>query len=202
MTAPCSRYWKRIQSSSASACVEPTCAASCPASDGYVPSRPCRWRLIARSSRWRASHISRYIETNWSSARSGTEASSSTAPSASSICTRSSAVRPRAVRSSLTVSTGTETATITLLFGPIADEYPTGHNRFVVPHLSVCMGNTPTQQPFEGDSSDADESTAGASLWTNVVGAVHSFAAGVRRRLSVFSGLDFGRAFRLDEESF
>jgi len=64
------------------------------------------------------------------------------------------------------------------------------------------MGNTPTQQPFEGDSSDADESTAGASLWTNVVGAAHSFVAGVRRRLSVFSGLDFGRAFRLDEESF
>ena len=63
------------------------------------------------------------------------------------------------------------------------------------------MGNTPTQQPFEGDSSDGDESTAGASLWTRVTGAVHSFVAGVRRRLSVFSDLDFGRAFRVDDGS-
>lgn len=64
------------------------------------------------------------------------------------------------------------------------------------------MGNTPTQQPFEGDSSDADESTAGASLRTKVADAVHSLVDGVRRHLSVFSGLDIGRAFRIEDESF
>ncbi|MFB6179528.1 MAG: hypothetical protein ABEI77_07390 [Halorientalis sp.] len=64
------------------------------------------------------------------------------------------------------------------------------------------MGNTPTQQPFEGDSSDADEPIAGASLRRSVVRAVHSFVDGVRRRLSVFSGLDFGRAFRIEDDSF
>jgi len=64
------------------------------------------------------------------------------------------------------------------------------------------MGNTPTQQPFEGDSSEADESPAGASLGRRVASAVHSFVDGVRRRLSVFSGLDFGRDRRVEDDSF
>jgi hypothetical protein len=63
------------------------------------------------------------------------------------------------------------------------------------------MGNTPTQQPFEGDSPDVDEPTAGASFTRRVADAVHSVVDGIRRRLSVFSGLDFGRAFRIEDES-
>lgn len=64
------------------------------------------------------------------------------------------------------------------------------------------MGNTPTQQPFEGDSSDADESTAGASFRSRVAGAIHSVVDGIRHRVSVFSGLDIGQAFRIEDESF
>ncbi len=61
------------------------------------------------------------------------------------------------------------------------------------------MGNTPTQQPFEGDSSDADESGAGASVRETVVGFVRSTLDSVRRRLSVFQSLNLASAFVVEE---
>lgn len=60
------------------------------------------------------------------------------------------------------------------------------------------MGNTPSQRPVSGGSSPTDEPTASASLLGKVTGAVRSFLGGVRTRLSVFSALDLGSAFRLD----
>lgn len=63
------------------------------------------------------------------------------------------------------------------------------------------MGNTPTQQPFEGDSSDADESSAGASLRDRVASAIHSFVAGMCRRLALFTEVDSRESSRV-EDSF
>ncbi|RXK49162.1 hypothetical protein [Halorientalis pallida] len=61
------------------------------------------------------------------------------------------------------------------------------------------MGNTPTQQPFEGDSPDADEPGAGASVREAVVGFVRSTLGSVRRRLSVFPSLNLASAFVVEE---
>jgi hypothetical protein len=61
------------------------------------------------------------------------------------------------------------------------------------------MGNTPTQQPFEGDSPDADESGASASVRETVVGFVRSTLDSVRRRLSVFQSLNLASAFVVEE---
>jgi hypothetical protein len=63
------------------------------------------------------------------------------------------------------------------------------------------MGNTPTQQPFEGDSPDADESGAGTSVREAVVGFVRSTLDGARRRLSVFPSLNLGSAFAIDDRN-
>jgi hypothetical protein len=64
------------------------------------------------------------------------------------------------------------------------------------------MGNTPTHRSYEGDASDGETASSATSLRSRVAGAVRAVAAGVRRRLSVFSGLDFGRAFHIEKESF
>ena len=63
----------------------------------------------------------------------------------------------------------------------------------------MCLGNTPTQQPFEGDAPDVDESGPGTSLREAVVGLVRSALDSARRRLSVFPTLDLGTAFVADE---
>jgi len=64
------------------------------------------------------------------------------------------------------------------------------------------MGNTPTHQSHEGDTSDGDDTSPPRSLRARVAAVARSFVDGVRRRLSVFSGLDFGQAFRIEEETF
>ncbi|AQL41321.1 hypothetical protein BV210_00700 [Halorientalis sp. IM1011] len=61
------------------------------------------------------------------------------------------------------------------------------------------MGNTPTQQPYEGDSPEGDGSGAGTSVREAVVGFVRSTLDGLRRRLSVFPSLNFGSAFVVDD---
>ncbi|SEP22872.1 hypothetical protein SAMN05216388_10494 [Halorientalis persicus] len=62
------------------------------------------------------------------------------------------------------------------------------------------MGNTPTQQPFEGDSPGADESGAGASVRETVVGFVRATLDSVRRRVSVFPSLNLASAFVVDDD--
>ena len=62
------------------------------------------------------------------------------------------------------------------------------------------MGNTPTQQPFEGDSPGADESGAGASVRETVVGFVRATLDSVRRRISVFPSLNLASAFVVDDD--
>ncbi|WP_336003113.1 hypothetical protein [Halorientalis halophila] len=61
------------------------------------------------------------------------------------------------------------------------------------------MGNTPTQQPYEGDSPSGEDSPAGASLRETVVGYVRGALAGLRRRVSVFPSLELGSAFSVSE---
>ncbi|WP_424019069.1 hypothetical protein ACOZ4N_06250 [Halorientalis pallida] len=61
------------------------------------------------------------------------------------------------------------------------------------------MGNTPTQQPYEGDSPGADESDAGGSVREAVVGFVRSTLGRVRRRISVFPTLNLASAFVVDD---
>jgi hypothetical protein len=62
------------------------------------------------------------------------------------------------------------------------------------------MGNSPTQKPFEDDSSKPGAEAAGTSLSERVVSAVRSVATTVRSKCSVFSNLDFAGAFRVVEE--
>ncbi|MFB6164822.1 MAG: hypothetical protein ABEJ31_06650 [Haloarculaceae archaeon] len=62
------------------------------------------------------------------------------------------------------------------------------------------MGNTPTQEPVSNGSSTAGDAAASRSLLGSLRGAVGSVVGGVRARLSVFSTLEFGPAFRLDGE--
>jgi hypothetical protein len=46
------------------------------------------------------------------------------------------------------------------------------------------MGNTPSQQPFESDAPEGSGSVPDASLSARVAGAVRSFVAAVRRRVT------------------
>ncbi|SDE79265.1 hypothetical protein [Halorientalis regularis] len=61
------------------------------------------------------------------------------------------------------------------------------------------MGNTPTQQPYEGDAPGADESGAGGSVREAMVGFVRSTLESVRRRISVFPSLNLASAFAVDD---
>jgi hypothetical protein len=57
------------------------------------------------------------------------------------------------------------------------------------------MGNTPAQEPREGESAGGRDSAGGGSLFARLGGLARRVAAGFRARVSVFSDLDLGAAF-------
>lgn len=62
------------------------------------------------------------------------------------------------------------------------------------------MGNTPTQEPVDGEPAGGGEPAAGTSLSERLGGLARRVAGGIRARLSVFSDLDLGAAFGVVDE--
>lgn len=62
------------------------------------------------------------------------------------------------------------------------------------------MGNTPAQEPCEGEHPGGNDEAGAASLSARLRGVARRVAAGIRARVSVFSNLDLGAAFSAADE--